>query len=251
MKFIFNENCVNKKEKNLVHEQDKRKVKCTTCKHANLLVVQPVVCHLHDYTGSPHSPIALNDKVDFFFAYDLTRLTLEAVTADSNGLALRSYTPKCSSLSESVGSHSDYPLEHVLFRTAQDFHGKYGEFVIASRDDAEDVNQVTRSNYQDTVMEMNRVEYLRDGRSIHKEGSWFYGEPAGSIISRGYDEEASAGGEATAPGCSSPPTGTFDGYTFVVYHVSRLKSMTLFSFPNPEVGNSIRHSLPSTRTRSQ
>lgn len=201
-------------------------MKCTSCKHANLLVMQPVLCHLHEYHGSPHSPIPLHDKVDFFFAYDLTRLTLGAVTQASNRTALNSYVPTCSSLSEGVGGRSDYDLEHNLFQAAQEFHGKYGEFVVSSRED-NDVEQVTHSNYQDMVIEINRVEYLRDGRSTHKEGSWFYGEPTGSIISRGYDEGegdsgdgAEASGEKGA-GCEpNDAYGKFDGYTFVVYHVS-------------------------------
>lgn len=242
-------------------QQDKRKVKCSTCKHANLIVVQPVHCHLHEYTGFPHSPIALKDKVDFFFAYDLTRMTLQAIANtnssadDGNRFALTSFRPKCSALTDSVTSRSDYPLEHVLFRTSRDFHGKYGEFVVASSDDAQDVSQVTRSNYQDMVMEINRVEYLRDGRTIQKEGSWFYGEPTGSIISRGYDEgdgdSSGGGGEASGPsGCSgvTAPAVKFDGYTFVVYHVSNI--CYIFE-PDCKAAHSTHHSSRSTRTRSQ
>jgi hypothetical protein len=205
--------------------QDKRKVKCSTCKHANLIVAQPVICHLHEYTGSPEMTIALRDKVDFFFGYDLSRMTLMAVTSHMESHPLKSFTPVCSSLSDSVGGRSDYPLEHLMFLASQDFHGKYGEFVVASRDDANDVKQVTRSNYQDTEMEINRVEYLRDGRSIMREGSWFYDEPSGSIISRGYDSEGgSSGGGASSDGSENgpcPTPGTQNKIlTFVVYHVS-------------------------------
>lgn len=201
-------------------------MKCSACKHANLLVLQPVVCHLHEYDASPESQIALRDKVDFFFAYDMTRLTLQAVTAAGNQSRLSSYSPSCSSLSDGVGGRSDYPLEHYMFQAAQEFHGKYGEFVVSSRDD-NDVDQVTRHNYQDIVIEINRVEYLRDSRTTHKQGSWFYGEPTGSIISRGYDEsDAGTGEPAPGPGTEACPADMphpydgFDGYTFLVYHVS-------------------------------
>ena len=205
-------------------------MKCKTCRHANLLVVQPAICHLHEYEDTAVSTVDLKNKVDYAFYYDLTRLTLNAISGWSNGSLIQSYSPLCSSLTEGVGGVSDFPLEHVLFQETDDFHGKYGEFVIHSREDS-DVEQVTRSNYQDEAWNVYKVEFIRNGRTMQKQGSWFYGEPAGSIISRAYDEEEAGGGDASGAaasggegsGCANVVDllkSNFDGYTFLVYHVS-------------------------------
>lgn len=83
-------------------------MKCVSCKHAKLNVIQPVICHLHDYEGttpglkstqdsslhgslgstSQREALALRDKVDYFFYYDLTRLAFYSLLNhnDSNVL---------------------------------------------------------------------------------------------------------------------------------------------------------------------
>ena len=201
-------------------------MKCTSCKHANMLVAQPVVCHLHEYTGSPGSPVPLRHKVDFFFAYDLTRLTLAAVASPGNDTALPSpVAATCSALTARAAADlAPFPLRHRLFQAAQQVYGKYGEFIVVSSVADADVEQVTRSSYQDSEVEVNRVEYLREGRWSHRQGSWFYGEPSGSIISRGYAETSEEGSSSTGENgtkCEQVQVaGAFDGYTFIVYHVS-------------------------------
>lgn len=228
--------------------KDKRNVRCVTCKHSKILMLQPVICHLHEYDGAiekgGHSKtpdltvrsaelqqktyIALKDRVDYYYFYDLARLTLSSVFSSSEpstrgkvrNVPFQSrgnYTTTTSRKSVTDGnSVQKIPskmtnLRHVMFTTARDFHGKYGEFVIFSDSNDEDrsIPQVTSRNYQDMNVEISRIVWVQDSKRKFKVGTWFYGEPTGMVISRAYagedgkegssSDSSSGGGTAPAP----------------------------------------------------
>ena len=218
-----------------------------------------MICHLHEYEGktpglkvqgshvkNSRDVLPLKDKVDYFFHYDLTRLTLSSLlssksvilhdddrgtddvtrhsgkisTAEGNSRNIRTTASMvsmtsssfCSILfnfrrkmgsnhhdaetSKNIESHSIsgsvdsvLDLKHVLFEESRDFHAKYGEFIIVSQSDWNQVAQRDKASYQDIRMEISRVVYVKDIRKKFKLASWFYSEPTGMIISRAYEEE--------------------------------------------------------------
>lgn len=85
-----------------------------------------------------------------------------------------------------------FDVHKQLFDPSLDYHGRYGEFVIYSKDGGSKegiIDQVSRSSYQDIGMRIFKVIYLKNRRRVKKHATWFYGEPEGIIVSRAYQEE--------------------------------------------------------------
>lgn len=186
--------------------------------------MKPISCRLHEYTGTlTHNVSRLGDRVDYYFYYDLMRMTLPTMfdTINGDGKALPKVDVElCDRFKDSTTSTMNATLvvpemtksqnvsgkirddnglsvavpniHKVLFDPSLDYHGKYGEFVIYSRDGGSEndvIDQVSESNYQDIGMRIFRVIYIKDRRLVKRHATWFYGEPDGLIISREYQEE--------------------------------------------------------------
>lgn len=152
----------------------------------------------------------LGRKVDFYFFYDLTRLLVTSLL-QSESMESFTFTKSSKTLPSSVGAVTiDSPqtskeilsqvekkevettltsrtidLMHIISIASQEFHGLFGEFVIGSKFDP---SGYSRYNYQDIRFELTEISYFKNKRYLSKLSSWFYGEPYGVLISRGYAE---------------------------------------------------------------
>ena len=236
--------------------QDKGKIKCNTCRHAIFTVAYPVICHLHEYEGNfILNKSQLHDKVDTYFYYDLSRMVVPIVMkmiSEAKWPVIK--YPNCGELigsnetenNEIIQKSKDAEIDEEIasdfmsriFIESREFHGKYGEFILFDENIDNDVEQSTKSNYQDSRIEIAKISYLRDARWRKRLASWFYDEPVGRIISRAYAEGAEEGdgdktdgdkadkggedAEESNPYCD----GLGDGYKpakklrFLVHHVS-------------------------------
>lgn len=160
----------------------------------------------------------LEEKVDFYFYYDLLRMSLKPL------LQLRNQSqwpdvpqPTCDVLinrrepiDADLSRSPDF--EELLREEAKDFHGKYGEFVVATAEEnAIEPRNHSWRHYQDIAHDMVEIEYMYDKRRRTKLGTWYFQEPVGEVITKAADEE----GEGDE-GDGGP---AYTGIEVLVFHV--------------------------------
>lgn len=188
----------------------------------------------------------LPSKVDFYFYYDLTRLALRTILTQFNvtqsGSAIARDCAKLDfdGIPKQSAQTKQVDLASALLDVAGDFHGLYGEFIIASSGRDNDIEQTTRRSFQDITLELHEVEYLSNRRTRTQIGTWYYGEPNGQFLSKaGLQEEGEATGGPTTPAAVG-------GTVFYVYHVRNLLSDQISTCIN-----CILNSAPAVHFRQQ
>ena len=190
-------------------------------------MIQPALCHLHEYEGTHvNDRDMLHEKVDFYFFYDLVRLSLKpALRLYATSQWPEVHTPTCDvlvnrqHLTEIDDSRADFDYE--LCEESKDFHGKYGEFVVRAESDAIGTNEMAEdtsrwNNYQDISLDKFEIGYLKDKRKRKKLGTWFPYESRGVVIHKSslLDDDEGEGGDEDD-----------DTIKFLVFHVStKMKS---------------------------
>ncbi|RWS30328.1 glutamate receptor ionotropic: kainate 2-like protein, partial [Leptotrombidium deliense] len=142
----------------------KGKLRCISCLHATANVIQPV---------------------DAYFYYDLTRLILKSVERSYEAVTWipLKHLESC----KNIESHSSrlkhfegVNLRKSMEEEVEDFHGKFGEFVVNCEGSLE--------SYQSVTLRLSRQVYRRDMKS-RKIAEWEYSEPSGNLFFTSADED--------------------------------------------------------------
>lgn len=168
------------------------KMKCLTCHMATVMFFQPMKVKPIDYNHTTElSGLTLENKVDAYFYYDLTRALLQTVGELMSKQMWPELTfPKCGQ-SSALALTTEQINERKSMRLARELSyeghfGLFGRFIFD--------NYAFGSVYQDTVMKMSKVNlWIDQPYRIMREAEWTFGEPYGRLMAITAQEEGVKG----------------------------------------------------------
>lgn len=165
-------------------------LKCPSCRSASILMIQSIPSTNQEYNHtSSLSGVNAENKLDKFFYYDMTRFLIQTV----NDLMVSGHWPSLtypSCETDDSGILPGMTLEQFNERdemvlgtelSVDGFYGKFGRMVF---DDFKE-----SISFQDIVMKVTKVDFLRGQIYPTKTGEWTFGGNHGGFVYGSYQSQ--------------------------------------------------------------